>query len=53
MDPDLVITVAAIPFYGVGFVVICYLAAFAFHKAKELGDSASEQAIRELPAGKV
>lgn len=53
MDPDLVTMVAAIPFYGVCFVALCYLAAFAFHKAKELGDSASEQAITELPAGKV
>ena len=50
MDPDLVITVAAIPFYGISVVVVAYLAAFAFHTAKTLQDSAAEQEITEKPA---
>ena len=50
MDPDLVITIAAIPFYGISVVVVAYLAAFAFHTAKTLNDSAAEQAITEQPA---
>lgn len=52
MDPDLVTTVAAIPFYGIAVVVVAYLAAYAFHAAKTLNDSAAEQQITELPAGK-
>lgn len=53
MDSDLIITIAAIPFYAISVVVVAYLASYAFHKAKELNDSASEQQITEqLPATK-
>lgn len=51
MDTDVIIMIAAIPFYALALVVVAYLAAYAFHKAKELNDSAAEQAITELPTG--
>lgn len=50
MDPDLILAVAALPFYGISVVVVAYLAAYAFHTAKTLQDSAAEQAITETTA---
>lgn len=51
MDPDVMVTVAAMPFYGISVIVVAYLASYAFHKAKELNDSATEQQLTEtLPS---
>ena len=48
---DEVVMIAFMPFYAISVVTVAYLASFAYHKAKTLGDSAVEQQITEqLPA---
>jgi hypothetical protein len=48
MDENMVLIMAmALPFYAIGVISVGYLAAFAYHKAKTLGDSAQEQQITE------
>lgn len=47
MDTETVIVIAAIPFYALSLVIVSYAASYAFHKAKELNDSAAEQQITE------
>lgn len=39
--------IAFTPFYAIGLISVGYLAAFAYHKAKTLADSAQEQQITE------
>lgn len=46
MDETLVM-VALAPIYGIVMIVVGYSAMFTFQKAKELGDSATEQKITE------
>lgn len=53
IDSETLLVIAGLPFYGITVIVTGYVAMYAFNKAKQLDDSAAQQAISELPAGKV
>lgn len=52
MDESLIL-IALAPFYGVSVVFVGYVAIYAIHTAKILGDSAQEQQITEQLPKKV
>lgn len=52
MDEYMAMVICA-PFWALGLITVSYVAAYAYHKAKTLGDSAQEQQITEqLPEKK-
>lgn len=53
MDTEVLITVAAMPFYTIAVIVCAYAANYAMHAAKTLNDSATEQKLTETVQDKV
>jgi len=53
MESDIIVMIAALPFYTMGVAASGYCIAYAVDKAKRLNDSAQEQQITEQTETKV